>query len=202
MSKKAAKQLKAANCEPKVVDMADVSPDDLKAVENLLLITSTYGEGEPPDNAMSLHGALMADGAPEMAGVNFSVLGLGDSSYPDFCQCSKEFDARLEALGATRFAPMVECDGDPDEPFAGWIADVQKTLGDASAPAAPVEDAAEESRAIRRRILFPQSCLKRKTSIRRALLNRHITLKFHLMVPVSTMRSAMRLGYGRKIIVA
>lgn len=76
LSKQAAKQMKAANCEPKVLDMGDVSLDELAALENVLIITSTYGEGEAPDNAMSLHEALMADSAPSMAGVKYSVLGL------------------------------------------------------------------------------------------------------------------------------
>lgn len=143
LSKKAAKQLKAANCEPKVLDMGDVTPEDIKAIENLLLITSTYGEGEPPDNAQSFHTALMADGAPSLEGVNFSVLGLGDSAYPDFCQCSKEFDTRLEALGAKRVAPMVEADGDPDDPFAQWLGSVKAVLGEAGA--APAADAEEDS---------------------------------------------------------
>jgi sulfite reductase (NADPH) flavoprotein alpha-component len=136
LSKKAAKQLKASNCEPTIIDMGDCSVDDLKDMQNLLIITSTYGEGEPPDNAQSLHAALMADGAPSLAGLQYSVLGLGDSSYADFCQCSKEFDARLEALGATCCADMVECDGDADEPFAQWIAAVTPVLGEAGA--APV----------------------------------------------------------------
>ena len=137
LSKKAAKQLKASNCEPTIVDMGDCSVDDLKSLQNLLIITSTYGEGEPPDNAQSLHAALMADSAPSLEGLQYSVLGLGDSSYADFCQCSKEFDARLEALGATRCADMVECDGDADEPFAQWIAAVTPVLGEAGA--APVD---------------------------------------------------------------
>ncbi|WP_269522357.1 diflavin oxidoreductase [Coraliomargarita parva] len=145
VSKKAAKALKAANCDPKVVDMGDCSIDDLKSIENLLLITSTYGEGEPPDNAMSLFGALMAEGAPTLEGLNFAVLGLGDSSYPDFCKCSKDLDARLEALGAKRVAATVECDGDPDEPYAEWIAEVQAALGDAAAASAAAPDADEES---------------------------------------------------------
>ncbi len=136
LSNKAAKQLKAANCDPKILDMGDVSPDDIKDVANLLVITSTYGEGEPPDNAQSFHSALMADTAPKLAGVNYSVMGLGDSSYADFCQCSKEFDARLEALGAKRLAPMVEADGDPDDPFAEWIGAVTPTLGEATAESA------------------------------------------------------------------
>lgn len=140
LCKKAAKQLKAANCDPKVIDLGDFTPEDLKSVEHVLLITSTYGEGEPPDNAQSFHAALMADGAPSLEGVNFSVLGLGDSSYPDYCQCSKEFDARFEALGATRVAPMIECDGDPDDGFAEWIASLQSVLGEAGATPAPVED--------------------------------------------------------------
>jgi sulfite reductase (NADPH) flavoprotein alpha-component len=141
LSKKAAKQLKAANCEPKILDMGEVTPDDLKSMQHLLVITSTYGEGEPPDNAQSLHSALMADGAPGLEGVNYAVLGLGDTAYADFCQCSKEFDARLEALGAKRIAPMVEADGDPDDPFAEWIASVQSVLGEAgAAAAAPMAD--------------------------------------------------------------
>lgn len=145
LCKKAAKQLKAANCDPKVIDLGDFTPEDLKTVEHVLLITSTYGEGEPPDNAQSFHAALMADSAPSLTGLNFSVLGLGDSAYPDYCQCSKEFDARFEALGATRVAPMIECDGDPDEGFAEWMGTVQSVLGEAGAvPAAPVEYDAED----------------------------------------------------------
>ena len=145
LCKKAAKQLKASNCTPTIVDMSDCSVDDLKDMQNLLIITSTYGEGDPPDNAQSLHAALLADGAPSLAGLQYSVLGLGDSSYVDFCQCSKEFDARLEALGATRCADMVECDGDADEPFAQWMASVQTVLGEAGAAAAtPIEDDTED----------------------------------------------------------
>lgn len=129
LSKKAAKKLNAANFDAKVLDMSELSPADLAEIENLLIITSTYGEGEPPDNAAEFHAALLAEGAPSCAGLNFSVLGLGDSSYPDFCQCSKEIDARLEALGATRIADMVEVDGDPDDDFPKWIAAAQGALG-------------------------------------------------------------------------
>jgi sulfite reductase alpha subunit-like flavoprotein len=145
LCKKAAKQLKAVNCDPKIVDMSEVSPDELAGVEHLLIITSTYGEGDPPDNAQALHTALMAESAPKMEGVNYSVMGLGDTNYVDFCKCSKEFDARLEGLGATRIAPMFEADGDPDEPFAEWLAAVKSVLGEAGAAAAePSMEAPED----------------------------------------------------------
>ncbi len=129
LSKKVAKALKAQNCKPKVVDMSDFSLDDLAAAERVLLLTSTYGEGDPPDNAEALHSALMTDSAPSLKGLSFSVFGLGDSNYPDFCQCSREFDTRLEALGGQRIAPMLEADGDADEPFAEWVKSLDGVLG-------------------------------------------------------------------------
>lgn len=140
LSKQAAKQLKAANCSPKVIDMSDISVDELATIEHLLLITSTYGDGEAPDNAMALHESLMGKSAPSMDRVQYSILGLGDSSYPDFCQCSKDFDTRLEALGGKRIAPTVEVDGDPDSLFSQWIEAALGALGGASAPV--VEDTA------------------------------------------------------------
>ncbi|MGB0334592.1 MAG: diflavin oxidoreductase [Opitutales bacterium] len=162
LSKKAAKQLKASNCEPTIVDMGDISAEELQAVENLLIITSTYGEGEPPDNAQSLHAALMSDGAPKLKATRFSVMGLGDSSYPDFCQCSKEFDARLEALGAQRFAPMVEADGDPDDAFSEWLGAVQGVLGEAGSSAAAVVESEGDSNEpeFHKKNPFPATLLK------------------------------------------
>jgi sulfite reductase (NADPH) flavoprotein alpha-component len=62
----------------------------------------------------------MGDSTPRLEGVNFSVLSLGDSSYPDFCQCGTDFDLRLEALGANRIYPRVDVDVDVDQPYAEW----------------------------------------------------------------------------------
>lgn len=163
LAKKAAKQLKAVNCEPTVVDMSEVCAADLAAIENLLIITSTYGEGEPPDNAMSLHGELMTEGAASLSGLRYCVLGLGDSAYPDFCQCSKEFDARLEALGAQRMSAMVEVDGDPDEIFPEWLRAVQGVLGEAGASSAPVEadsESEEPESEFSKKNPFPAKLLK------------------------------------------
>ena len=128
LAKKLSKSLVARGHSPTLRDMADVSPADLSAVENLLIITSTYGDGEPPDNAASLHTALAAADAPQLSSLNFAVLALGDSSYPDFCKCGHDFHARLTALGAKPLIPITESDVDYDEPFATWIARLEKAL--------------------------------------------------------------------------
>jgi sulfite reductase (NADPH) flavoprotein alpha-component len=159
LSKKAAKQLSVANCEVKVVDMSELTAEGLKEIQNLLIITSTYGEGDPPDNAMEFHASLMEESAPQLEGLHFSVLGLGDSSYPDFCQCSKEFDARLEALGAKRIAPMVEVDGDPDDLFPEWLKAAQSALSSDAAPVAEVQVEAEEESSYTKKNPFPAKLL-------------------------------------------
>jgi sulfite reductase (NADPH) flavoprotein alpha-component len=120
LAKKLVKTLKKGNFEPNMQDMAAYDRDRLPKEKNLLLITSTYGDGEPPDSALEFHTWLMSDAPPSLAEVNYSVLSLGDSSYPDFCQCGIEFDTRLEALGANRIHPRVDVDIDPDEPYAEW----------------------------------------------------------------------------------
>ena len=120
LAKKLVKTLKKGNFEPNIQDMAAYDTDRLSKEKNLLIITSTYGDGEPPDSALGFHTWLMGDSAPALAGVNYSVLSLGDSSYPDFSQCGIEFDTRLEALGAKRIHPRVDVDVDPDQPYAEW----------------------------------------------------------------------------------
>ena len=129
LGKKLSKALTAKGHSPILRDMADVSPADLSASKHVLIITSTYGDGEPPDNAAALHAALHAEDAPALADVSYSVLALGDSSYPDFCKCGREFDQRLSSLGARCIAPIVECDVDYDQPFASWISQVEQALG-------------------------------------------------------------------------
>jgi sulfite reductase (NADPH) flavoprotein alpha-component len=128
LAKKLAKSLASKGHTATVRDMADVTPADLKGITHLLIITSTYGDGEPPDNAAALHAALHAEDAPSLSSLSFSVLALGDSNYADFCKCGHDFDQRLAALGATRLAPITECDVDFDEPYAAWLAQLERGL--------------------------------------------------------------------------
>lgn len=115
-----AKSAKAAGFKAKAINMADLKPAKLKGIENLLVIVSTWGEGDPPETAADFYTALMSEQAPKLEGTRFSVLGLGDSSYEDFCKMGIEFDARLEALGAKRVCDRVNADVDYDDDFEKW----------------------------------------------------------------------------------
>lgn len=129
-AKKAAKTLEGNGFHVNLSAMSDFKPNNLKKVKNLLIIASTHGEGEPPDNAISFHEFLDSKRAPKLVGVNFSVLALGDSSYEFFCKTGKEFDQRLEELGGTRLYPRFDCDVDYDEPAAEWLEGVIGSLSE------------------------------------------------------------------------
>ncbi|MDX8045228.1 assimilatory sulfite reductase (NADPH) flavoprotein subunit [Gracilibacillus sp. S3-1-1] len=135
-------QLKEINRDVTVSCMDDFKPKKLKEVEDLLIITATHGEGDPPDNAIEFHEFLHGRKAPKLDNVNFSVLSLGDESYEFFCQTGKDFDKRLEELGATRIHPRVDCDVDYEELAEEWakevIATLQKDAGATNAPTTTV----------------------------------------------------------------
>jgi sulfite reductase (NADPH) flavoprotein alpha-component len=134
LAKKLVKTLKKGNFEPEVFDMAAYDRGRLPQEKNLLVITSTYGDGEPPDNAAELYNFLLADSAPRMEGVKFSVLALGDTNYPDYCKCGIDIDNRLEQLGASRFFPRVDSDVDYDGPFKQWSEGILSILAPAGSP--------------------------------------------------------------------
>ncbi|OLO36996.1 sulfite reductase [NADPH] flavoprotein, alpha-component [Alkalihalophilus pseudofirmus] len=121
LAENAGKTLKEKGFQSTVSSMSEFKPNQLKKIENLLIVVSTHGEGEPPDNALSFHEFLHGRRAPKLDDLRFSVLSLGDSSYEFFCQTGKEFDEKLEELGGTRVYPRVDCDLDFDEPAAEWL---------------------------------------------------------------------------------
>ncbi|MEO1026493.1 MAG: flavodoxin domain-containing protein [Pseudomonadota bacterium] len=111
--------------EANIQTLDEITPADLSAMTHVTIVVSTFGEGEPPDNASKFHAALMADDCtPLPATLHFSVCGLGDTSYADFNQCAKEIDARLAELGATRVADAMLCDVDFDDDYAAWKTEV------------------------------------------------------------------------------
>lgn len=103
------------------------------AESNLLVVTSTYGEGDIPDNAQGFWNWLQTDVARSLAHLNFSVLALGDSNYEHFCAAGKRFDARLEELGAKRVHPRADCDVDYESTAKAWQEAVLAALGAAAA---------------------------------------------------------------------
>lgn len=111
---------KSHGLTPRVLDMDDVDLADISQAERLLIVTSTYGEGEMPDNAELLWDAISADDAPRFENTFFSVLALGDTSYDEFCLAGKLWDERLELLGATRIAGRIDCDVDYEELAEQW----------------------------------------------------------------------------------
>lgn len=104
-----------------LTDMLDYKPRNLKKEESVLIVVSTQGEGEPPDGAQEFYAFLHGNKAPDLKGLRFSVLALGDSSYEYFCKTGKDIDARLVQLGADRIHARVDCDVDYDEPAAEWM---------------------------------------------------------------------------------
>ncbi|MEU1279754.1 sulfite reductase subunit alpha [Streptomyces sp. NPDC005805] len=105
-----------------------VTPERLAAMSHVLLVISTYGEGEMPDNAGLFWEALRSGTAPRLEGLRYAVLGLGDRGYDEFCRAAKVIDTRLEQLGATRLHERVDCDVDFEEPAAAWTATVLDRL--------------------------------------------------------------------------
>ncbi|MCE3201807.1 assimilatory sulfite reductase (NADPH) flavoprotein subunit [Paenibacillus sonchi] len=134
-------KLKEQGFEITVSAMNSFKPNTLKKVENLLILVSTHGEGEPPDNARSFHEFLNSKRAPRLEHLRFSVLALGDTSYEFFCQTGKDFDQRLEELGGQRLSPRVDCDLDYDEPVAAWMEQVITALNGAGSAPAIAEEA-------------------------------------------------------------
>ncbi len=144
LAKNFGRKLAALGYEAPVVDMAKYRDVDLTREKYLLAVSSTWGEGEPPDNAVEFWNHLESAQAPRLENLRFAVLGLGDTDYQIFCGMGKNLDRRFEELGAQRFAPRVDCPLEFDEPAQGWWSSVTGELTKLVPVKAPATDAAEE----------------------------------------------------------
>jgi len=141
LARRIAESLGARGVRHQLIDMLECRKTHLQESRTLLIVVSTHGDGEPPERAAPLLELLHSRKAPRLDHLQYAVLALGDSSYEKFCEAGRQFDARLEALGATRVHHRVDCDVDFEPDAQRWIDGIVERLDappvDAPAHAAP-----------------------------------------------------------------
>jgi sulfite reductase (NADPH) flavoprotein alpha-component len=161
------KQAEACGLRVTMHDMATYKCRQLKNEQDLAIIASTYGEGDPPQSAAGFFEFIEGHKAPKLPDLRFAVLALGDSTYEYYCEAGKRLDRRLEELGAQRLKPRVDCDVDYDEPAAAWIADIlasldnrQSRTGASATPVQPVPSTRPEAPVFDKRNPFPATIIE------------------------------------------
>ena len=180
IAKRLAKEAKKQGYDATISALEKATPAALAQEQCALIVTSTWGEGDPPDNAVQFWEQLKAENDLKLAGLNYSVLALGDTNYQHFCGFGKTLDSRLEALGAKRILDRVDCNVDFEAGAARWqtgIFEALKTLdlvgsapslngsGNGAAPLAETAPAEEE----------PLGYSRRNPFSARLLVNRKLT---------------------------
>lgn len=138
LARELAKQAAAQGIPATAYDVADYKVRNLPSEQDIIIIASTYGEGDPPQPAVGFFEFLESRKAPKLPDVRFAVLGLGDSTYEHFCEAGKRLDRRLEELGASRLQPRIDCDIDYEDPAQEWAT---KLLADLAAEASAAKSA-------------------------------------------------------------
>tara|TARA_B100001250_G_C19560602_1_gene683129 strand:+ start:51 stop:506 length:456 start_codon:yes stop_codon:yes gene_type:complete len=107
--------------ETTVMGMDEIELGDLKSCENLIIVCSTWGDGEQPDNAIELFEAVESSNDDDLKDVNFAVLALGDTAFDLFCEAGIQWDEILEKKGAKRINDRIDCDVDYEDDAEEWI---------------------------------------------------------------------------------
>lgn len=128
LAEKFAQQLSVQGWAVNLQSMNDYSVEKLAKNKVVVFVTSTFGDGDAPDNGGDFWGQLTSDTAPDLSAVQFALLALGDSNYDQFCGHGKKLFARLQALGASALVERVDCDSDFESPAAEWFAKLSEQL--------------------------------------------------------------------------
>lgn len=146
-------QSREAGLAVNLMSIGEYKPRSLKSESHLLVIISTQGDGEPPDDALDFMEFVMSKRAPKLETLKYAVLALGDSSYPDFCVTGRRLDERLAELGAHRIADRADCDLDIETVAEPWWQTALEKLRESVPEQAPVQHVASVT-PLRRETVF------------------------------------------------
>lgn len=128
-----ADELSSEGVENSIHDMGEIETTEIFSMKKLLIVTSTHGDGEPPDNASDWYSFIKFEDDLNLSHLRYAVLGLGDTYYPHFCQCGKEFDEYLSKRGALALLPRIDCDLYYEEQYGDWLKKLISVLKNAEA---------------------------------------------------------------------
>lgn len=111
-----------------VFDMGELDPEEIHNIQTLIIVTSTYGDGEAPDNASEWMSFVKFAEELDLSHLNYAVLGLGDTYYPHFCQAGKDFDEYLSKRGAHAMLNRLDCDLYYEEQYPEWVKELKAVL--------------------------------------------------------------------------
>jgi sulfite reductase (NADPH) flavoprotein alpha-component len=141
ISEKLTAAVQALGLQARMIKAGDYQPREIAKEKLLYVVISTHGDGDPPDEARGLYEFLGTKRAPQLPELQYSVLALGDTSYPKFCEAGRVIDERLAKLGAKRLLPRVDCDVDFEKLAQTWADDAlarMREYKDKHAPAGNV----------------------------------------------------------------
>lgn len=114
--------------ESAVFDMSEIAPEQIHQIKKLIIVTSTYGDGEAPDNASDWMSFLKFTDGLDLSHLKFAVIGLGDTYYPHFCQAAKDFEEYLSKRGANAMLARLDCDLYYEEQYLDWVNELRGVL--------------------------------------------------------------------------
>lgn len=117
-----------AGFETLVSDMGERDPESIFDMDTIIIVTSTHGDGEPPDNASEWMSYLKFNEEIDLKHLSYAVLGLGDNYYPHFCQCGKDFDEYLSKRGGHSLIRRLDCDLYYEEQYPEWLSELISVL--------------------------------------------------------------------------